>query len=156
MGRRQSLSMFVAGFVITLLTDAAPLTNNVTATYTASTNKLNLSGDAWNNTVTMISQNGAITLTGSNGTKINGLASWSFNHTGAINLSGNLGDGNDSLSISNSTVYIPLLQLGPGSDTFILTSSNVAINTLDGGPGSDTFVIKGGGSLSIKAFLGFP
>ena len=156
MSRHQSLSMLVAGFVITLLTAAAPLTNNVTATYTASTNTLNLAGDASNNIMTMTSQNGMITLTGSNGTKINGLASWSFNHTGAITLTGNLGDGNDSLTILNSSVNIPLLQLGPGNDSFILTSSNVAINTLDGGPGSDTFVIKGGGSLSIKAFLGFP
>ncbi|MEI8020766.1 MAG: hypothetical protein WCH39_21360 [Schlesneria sp.] len=155
MSRRQSQSMLMAGFVLTLLTAAAPPTNNVIATYTASTNTLNLLGDAANNTVTLTAQNGIVTVTGSNGTRINGLNLWSFNRNGFINLTGNLADGNDSLTILNSSVNIPTFQMGAGNDTFTMTNAKVAIITLDGGSGTDTFVVKGG-SLSIQSLLSFP
>ena len=154
MTRLQTQSIFLAGFFL-LLTAGSPPPSNVTATYTASTNTLNLVGDALTNTVTITSQNGVYTLNGSLGTKINGLVSWSFNHNGFINLTGNLGDGNDSITIVNSSVNIPSLMLGPGNDTFTMTNSKVAIITLDGGTGTDTFVIKGG-AYSIQSLLSFP
>ena len=155
MSRLQSQSIVVAGLFITLLTAAAAPTNNVTATYTASTNTLNIVGDAANNTLTITSQNGVVTLIGSNGTKINGLASWSFNRNGFINLTGNLGDGNDSLAFSNTSANIPMLQLGAGNDTFTMTNSKIALITLDGGTGTDTFVTKGS-AMSIQNLLSFP
>ena len=156
MSHRQSQSMLLAGFILTLLTAASPPPpSTVTATYTASTNTLNLVGDALGNTLTITSLNGVYTLNGSLGTKVNGLASWSFNRNGFINLTGNLGDGNDSLTILTSSVNIPLLQLGAGNDTFTMTNSRVAIITLDGGPGTDTFVTKGS-AMSIQNLLSFP
>ena len=140
---------------MTLLTAAAAPTNNVTAIYTASTNTLNIVGDAANNMLTITSQNGVYTLSGSNGTKINGLALWSFNRNGFINITGNLGDGNDSITILNTSVNVPSLQLGSGNDTFTTANSKTAIVTLDGGLGTDTFVVKGG-AYSIQNLLSFP
>lgn len=152
----QFTSSLIAGFIIVAASGAAPVTNNVTATYTKFTNTLNLVGDASNNTVTMTFQNGLLTLTGSNGTKINGATIWSINHNGAITMTGNLGAGDDSLTIVNGTVNIPTLQLGPGSDTFIDNNSTIVIDTLDGGTGTDRFIMKGVATLRIKTFKSFP
>lgn len=149
-------AMLLGALSTTLLSGAIPVSNNVTVTYTAFTNTLNVVGDASNNTLTMTSQNGLLILAGSNGTRINGATTWSINHTGPITMTGNLGGGDDTMTIVNSTVNIPSLQLGPGNDTFIDNNSTINITTLDGGPGRDRFIMKGAGTLRIKTFIAMP
>ena len=153
---RQVTSILAAGFFGIALTAAAPLTNNVTATYTAFTNTLNVTGDSAKNILTLTMQNGMVILSGQNGTRINGALTWSFNHAGPITMTGNLGAGDDTMSIITSNVNIALLLLGPGNDTFSLSNSTVAIDTLDGGPGTDRFIMKGSNTLRIKTFKSIP
>ena len=115
----------------------------VTASYNASKNALTLVGDAQPNTVTVTrnSMTGLITVHCLNGTKVNNSAAdLTFTPVGKIAISAVLGDGDDSITLTNLDASTVDLKLGNGTDAATLNMCAATKLLVDGGPGSDTLV----------------
>ncbi|MEK6259646.1 MAG: hypothetical protein AABP62_13595 [Planctomycetota bacterium] len=133
---------------------AAPGANNVTAIYSAGT--LLLTGDSFNNNITLTVQAGFLQITGVGGTTVNGLTVYSVAHAGPLAMTADLRGGNDTLTITQATVNISTLQMGTGDDTLLITNrSTVAITLFDGGAGRETIRLINS-SVRIKTFRNFP
>ena len=133
---------------------AAPGANNVTANYGAGT--LLLTGDSFNNNVTLTVQAGFLQITGVGGTTVNGLAVYSVAHAGPLAMTADLRGGDDTLTITQATVNISTLQFGSGDDTLLITNrSTVAITLFDGGAGRERIQATNS-SMRIKTFKNFP
>ena len=116
---------------------------SVTATYDAANKSLSLTGDGNPNSVsvTFNSQSSQITVRGSNVTKINNSFTFpSFPHTGPLKLTASLGDGNDSITVTNAEVSTAVITLGNGADSATFTLCKVNTLTVDGGAGTDALV----------------
>ena len=116
---------------------------SVTATYDAANKSLSLTGDGNPNSVsvTFNPQSGQITVRGSNVTKINNSFTFpSFPHTGPLKLTASLGDGNDSITVTNAEVSTAVITLGNGNDSATFTLCKVSTLTVDGGAGTDALV----------------
>jgi hypothetical protein len=118
----------------------------VTASYKASTNTLTLIGDAKPNTVTVTrnTMTGVVTVSSSNGTKVNNSAgNLTFTPVGQIAINAVLGDGDDSLSLINLNTSTVDIKLGNGLDSASFRFCTVDKLVLDGGPGIDTYTTFG-------------
>ncbi len=114
---------------------------NVNVTYTAKTKTLVLTGDAKANKVTVTLASGKITVTGTDGTTLNGLATLPpFNHQGKLALSSVLGEGDDSITVIGVYAGTVNLNLGGGADTATLTLCNVQKLVVNGGAGIDSLI----------------
>jgi photosystem II stability/assembly factor-like uncharacterized protein len=128
-------------FQITPSTSGGGGPNSVTATYNSGTKTLTLTGDGLANSFNVTKQGSKLTLSGGNGTKINNLSTVKFTiGTAPINITGNLGAGNDSVSINSVPIATIDLNLGDGNDTLVLNYCTVATSQVDGGAGTDSFV----------------
>ena len=114
---------------------------NVVAAYNAGTKTLTLTGDATANSLTVSLQAGVLKVEGANGTTVNQTTSFSVNHTGDLVLTGNLGDGDDSVSVIGVSSSTTNLNLGAGADKAAFTLCNIANLTVDGGPGTDVLTV---------------
>ncbi len=133
---------------------AAPGNNDVRALY--GTGTLLLTGDSFNNNITLTIQSGFLQITGVGGTTVNGLAVYSVAHTGPLAMTADLRGGNDTLTITQATVNISTLQFGSGDDALLITNrSTVAITLFDGGAGRER-IQASNSSLRIKTFKNFP
>jgi len=114
---------------------------NVNVTYTARTKTLAITGDAKGNKVMVKLESGQITVTGTGGTMLNGLATLPpFTHTGKLVLSSTLGEGDDAITVMGVDASTVSLNLGGGTDSAILTLCNVQKLVVNGGPGMDSLV----------------
>lgn len=77
------------------------------------------------------------------------------NVAGAINVTGNLSNGNDSVSFVSLPITTINLQLGSGNDAVYMTYCNVTTCAIDGGPGTDTFITTTT-SISVNANVNIP
>jgi len=133
---------------------AAVGNNDVRAIYSAGT--LLLTGDAFDNNVTLTVQGGFLRITGVGGTTVNGLTVYSVAHAGPLAMTADFRGGNDTLTITQATVNISTLQFGPGDDTLLITNrSTVAITLLDGGAGKERIQISNS-SVRIKTLQNIP
>jgi hypothetical protein len=114
---------------------------NVVAAYNAGSKTLTLTGDATSNSLTVSLQAGILKVEGANGTTINSNPSFSANHSAQLVLTGNLGDGDDSISVIGISSSTTNLNLGPGADKAAFTLSNILNLTVDGGPGTDIVTV---------------
>jgi hypothetical protein len=133
---------------------AALGSNDVTANYSAGT--LLLTGDSFNNNITLTVQAGFLQITGAGGTTINGLAVYSVAHSGPLAMTADFRGGDDTLTITQATVNISTLQFGSGDDTLLITNrAAVAITLFDGGAGRER-IQASNSSMRIKMFKNFP
>ena len=145
--------LWLAGAAVTNVR-AAPGNNDVQAIYNAGT--LLLTGDSFNNNVSLTIQGGFLQITGAAGTTVNGLAVYSVAHAGPLAMTADLRGGNDTLTISQATVNISTLLFGSGDDALFVTNrSTVAISLFDGGTGREQ-ILASNSSLRIKTFKNFP
>jgi len=116
---------------------------NLLVTYRVvrATKTLTLTGDAMGNKVTVSLASGKITVSGVDGTKLNGLDTLpSINHTGKLVLNSTLGEGDDAITVMGVDASTVSLNLGGGTDSAILTLCNVQKLVVNGGPGIDSLV----------------
>ena len=116
---------------------------NVLVTYRVvrATKTLTLTGDTMGNKVTVSLASGKITVSGVDGTKLNGLETLpSINHTGKLVLNSTLGEGDDAITVMGVDASTVSLNLGGGTDSAILTLCNVQKLVVNGGPGIDSLV----------------
>ncbi len=114
---------------------------NVKVAYTASNKTLVLTGDAKGNKVTVAFASGKITVTGADGTKLNGLETLPpFSHAGKLTLNSSLGEGDDSITVMGVDASTISLSLGGGADSAIITFCNVQNLAVNGGAGIDSLV----------------
>ena len=145
--------LWLMGPVVTSVL-AAPGNNDVRALYGAGT--LLLTGDAFDNNVTLTVQAGFLQIAGVGGTTVNGLAVYSVAHAGPLAMTADFRGGNDTLTITQATVNISTLQFGSGDDALLITNrSTVAITLFDGGAGREK-IQASNSSLRIKTFRNFP
>ncbi len=157
--RRRCVTAACAGLLWLIGPAATPVraavgNNDVRAIYGAGT--LLLTGDAFDNNVTLTVQGGFLQITGAGGTTVNGLAVYSVAHAGPLAMTADFRGGNDVLTITQATVNISTLQFGSGDDTLLITNrSTVAITLFDGGAGRER-IQASNSSLRIKTFQNFP
>ena len=116
---------------------------NVLVTYRVvrATKTLTLTGDTMGNKVTVSLASGKITVSGVDGTKLNGLETLpSITHTGKLILNSTLGEGDDAITVMGVDASTVSLNLGGGTDSAILTLCNVQKLVVNGGPGIDSLV----------------
>lgn len=105
------------------------------------TKTLTLTGDAKGNKVTVSLASGKITVTGGDGTKLNGLETLPpFTHSGKLILNSTLGEGDDAITVMGVDASTVSLNLGGGTDSAILTLCNVQKLVVNGGAGIDSLV----------------
>lgn len=105
------------------------------------TKTLTLTGDAKGNKVTVSLASGQITVSGVDGTKLNGLETLPpVNHTGKLILNSTLGEGDDAITVMGVDASTVSLSLGGGADSAILTLCNVQKLVVNGGAGIDSLV----------------
>lgn len=134
--------------------------NNVQATLEGSLLKLN--GDNLANAITLRqAANGDITISGRNGTKVNGLVSVRFRNVALNAVEMEMGGGNDDVLIESLKVANDLYaNLGDGNDRFRsgTVPSSVGNNlSVEGGLGSDSVTLTGwtiGSDLFIDGQVG--
>ena len=113
------------------------LAGDITATFDTVTHNLTLVGDSLNNQVTIDTVEGGFSITGNNGTTINGLPSMTVASPDIRQFVSMLGLGNDTLKVNNVVLNtFNLTELGAGADTTeflnVKAKSNVSISTLAG------------------------
>jgi hypothetical protein len=141
-------------------TPPQPVDSTIVATFSPATNSLTLTGDAGPNNLTITRQGSRYTLNAGGGTVVRlnnapSATSPSFVQSGALNIGGNLGDGNDSLVLVSNVVDRLSTNLGPGNDRLVIQLSRVNTSQADGGTGLDTFVSTSS-TISSNQNVGFP
>jgi hypothetical protein len=124
----------------TELSAPPPQTSYVTATYTSSPATLTLTGDGNASGLTINKQGSRVTITAGTNTKVNNASSVFFYTSSAFTLKGDMGAGNDQVSLIALQLSTLDLKLGDGNDSASLSYCNVTTCKVDGGTGTDSFV----------------
>jgi hypothetical protein len=132
----------------------------VLVAWNAASRTLTITGDAKNNVLTATWRSDRITVQGSQDTRIqvgtSQTTSVTFNTgTAAININGDLKDGNDFLTIVSVPITTLSPRLGNGNDKLSLSYCTVKTAKADGGAGTDTFVSTAS-TISSNQNVSFP
>jgi len=132
--------------------------NAVTASYNSGTKTLTLTGDNKDNFLSISRQGSKIVLSGGNGTKINNAATVSYNigSNTAVNITGNLNDGNDTISLLSLKINLINLQLGAGNDKMVMNYCKVTTSAVNGGAGTADSFVATTSTIGTNSNTGFP
>jgi hypothetical protein len=112
----------------------------ITASYSASTKTLTVTGDANAGALTISRSGSKITLSAGANTTINGVTKVTITISGSFTLKGDLGAGNDQLSLNSLSLTLLDMKLGDGNDSAYLNYDYVTTCKVDGGAGTDKFI----------------
>jgi len=121
---------------------------------------LTLTGDALNNVLTVTWRGTSVMLTASQETKIQNGSALTTSVTiqtgsAALNITGDLREGNDSLTLVSLPITTLSPKLGNGNDRASLSYCTVNLSRVDGGAGTDTFTTVGT-TITSNQNVGFP
>lgn len=121
------------------------LSGNVTAVYNPLTATVVVKGDNKSNDIIISPGNSfAYTITGRDGTKVNGLPSVDVVVPGISNFSVDTGNGEDVVELNGYVVNNAVITTGNGEDSVIVANAEVDSNlTIDTGNGGDKVAIAG-------------
>lgn len=131
-----------------------PPSNVVAINYNTVNHTITLTGDAGDNVLKISKSGTTLTFQTGGSTKLTASinsGSASAQTTGAtlspisgnVAITGNLADGNDSLSLTGLGISTITLALGNGNDTVSMTLCTVGTCAIDGGAGTDVFTTTG-------------
>lgn len=132
----------------------------VTFSWNAASRTLTLTGDDKNNVITLTWRGTSVTLTASQETRIQNGSNLTTSVTvqtggSPINITGDMKEGNDSLSMVSLPITTLSPKLGNGNDKATLSYCTVTTSRVDGGPGTDTFTTVGT-TITNNLNVGFP
>jgi hypothetical protein len=138
----------------------APTPSLVNVAWNSGTKTLTLTGDLNANSISMSLAGTQLRVEGGAGTKIryNNVTSTSATITGVsgkVKVTGDMGNGNDTVAAVKMQLSTVDLKLGLGNDRVILNYCNVDSLKIDGGAGTDTFTGTTSKILSNQS-IGFP
>lgn len=131
------------------------MTRTIRVAYNSGANTLTLSGDAGANALTISKSGNGVTLASGDGSHValtvDGAAQDQpaasktiSNVQGSLSIQGDLGAGDDSLSLIGLSINLLDVKLSAGSDKVYLSYCHVGKSAIDGGDGNDIVVAKFG------------
>lgn len=110
---------------------------------------LRVTGDATANHVRIQKSERGLTISGRDGSLINGKPQLDVSITGSVSLEADLGDGNDDLEIIGVTLGTARLNLGEGNDSVSILLSSIGSLHVNGGDGADTLTTTSSSVASV-------
>ncbi|GIX03784.1 MAG: hypothetical protein KatS3mg113_0790 [Planctomycetaceae bacterium] len=137
-----------------------PQMGTIQVTWLASARRLTLTGDSYANQATLHWRNNRVTIVADRDTRLYDGSRWTSTltintGTGAIDIQGDLGAGDDKLSFINAPINRLSLRLEDGNDNITVNYCTITRTACDGGPGADTF-INVASSISSNSNINFP
>lgn len=119
-----------------------PPGSGITASYSASTNTLTLTGDAVSNYLSVSRSGTTIKVQGSSGTQINGqnYVNYTVTNTSTFKITATLNGGSDQISLTSIPASSVSLYLNDGNDKVTISYCTISALTVSGGTGTDTLV----------------